>query len=130
MSPEDSAPEERAPEARYQDTTSATCPMTLGLASAAAFLHMSPNTLRKRAATGRVPAYKPGKSWVFLLDELVSHLKASRRCHSIAAPTLRTTGFGFSSTDAKSGSALAQRIAAKRKSLKQTREATPGDKSI
>src|ERR1700733_5856993 len=104
MSPEDSSPEERR----------ATPPMTLGLLSAAAFLHMSPNTLRKRAAAaGRVPAYKPGKSWVFLLDELVSHLKASRRCHSTAAPTLRTTGFGFSSTDAKSGSALAQRIAAK-----------------
>lgn len=120
MSLEDSSPDERR----------ATLPTTLGLLSAAAFLHMSPNTLRKRAAAGRVPAYKPGKSWVFLLDELVSHLKASRRCHSIAAPTLRTTGFAFSSTDAKSGSALAQRIAAKRKSLKQTREATPGDKSI
>ena len=113
----------------FEDATSATRPVTLGLLGAAAFLHMSPNTLRKRAAAGKVPAYKPGKSWVFLLDELVSHLKASRRCHSIAAPTLRTTGFGFSSTDARSGSALAQRIAAKRKSLKQTREAAPGDKS-
>src|ERR1039457_96990 len=116
-------------EARCEDTMSATPPTTLGLLSAAAFLHMSPNTLRKRAAAGRVPAYKPGKSWVFLLDELVSHLKASRPCHSIAAPTLRTTGFGFSSTDARSASALAQRIAAQRKSLKRRREATLGAKS-
>src|ERR1019366_2586484 len=118
MSPEDSALEER----------SGTPPMTLGLLSAAAFLHMSPNTLRKRAAAGRVPAYKPGKAWVFLLDDLLGHLKASRPCPYIAAQTLRTTGLGFSSPDAKSASVLAQRIAAKRKSLKQTRVATPGDK--
>ena len=116
-------------EVGYDDAASATRPVTLGLLGAAAFLHMSPNTLRKRAAAGKVPAYKPGKSWVFLLDELVSHLKASRRCHSIAALTLRTTGFGFSSTGAKSASALAQRIAAQRKSLKQRREAVLGDKS-
>jgi len=119
VSLEDSSPDERR----------ATLPTTLGLLSAAAFLHMSPNTLRKRAAAGRVPAYKPGKSWVFLLDELVSHLKASRPCHSIVAPTLRTTGLGFSSTDARCASALAQRIAARRKSLKRRREATLGDKS-
>jgi hypothetical protein len=116
---------ERFPE----NTASATPPITLGLSSAAAFLHMSPNTLRKRAAAGRVPAYKPGKSWVFLLDELVSHLKASRPCHSIAAPTLRITGLGFSSTDARCASALAQKIAAQRKSLKRRRETTLGAKS-
>ena len=109
---------------------SATPPTTLGLLSAAAFLHMSPNTLRKRAAAGRVPAYKPGKRWVFLLDELVSHLKGSRPRHSMAAPNLRTTGFGFSSTNATSGLALAQRIAAKRKSLKRTREVASSDQSI
>src|ERR1700679_3128808 len=106
-------------EARGEGPMSATPPTTLGLLSAAAFLHMSPNTLRKRAAAGRVPAYKPGKSWVFLQDELVTHLKASRPFHSIAAPTLRTTGLGFSSTDAKCASALAQRIAARRRSLKR-----------
>jgi len=91
---------------------------------------MSPNTLRKRAAGGKVPAYNPGKRWIFLLDELVSYLKGSLPRHSIAAPTLRTTGFGFSSTGAKSGLALAQRIAAKRESLKQAREAAPRGKSI
>src|ERR1700689_4853186 len=113
MSRKDSSPEECAPADAFpenaiisqlmKDTTNATAPVTLGLLGAAAFLHMSPNTLRKRAAAGRVLAYKPGKSWVFMLDELVSHLKASRPCHSIAATTLRTTWFGFRSTDAKSG---------------------------
>ena len=42
---------------------------TLSLHEAAAFLQMSPLTLRKRAAAGKVPAYKPAKAWVFLSDE-------------------------------------------------------------
>src|ERR1019366_8472885 len=103
-------------------------PQTLSLQRAAVFLVMSPTTLRKRAAAGRVPAYKPGKAWVFLLHELVGQLKASRPCPSISAQTLRTTGFGFSSRDAESGSALAQQIVARRKSLKHLREAMPGGK--
>ena len=103
-------------------------PQTLSLERAAAFLVMSPGTLRKRAAAGRVPAYKPGKSWVFLLDELVSHLKASRPCPSIAVQTLRTGGSGFNLRAAKSGSALAQEIASKRKSLKLTHAPARGGK--
>ena len=109
-------------------TESVKMPQTLSLQRAAAFLFMSPSTLRKRAAAGRVPGYKPGKAWVFLLDDLVNYLKASRPCPSISAQNLRTTGSAFSSTDAKSGSALAQRIAARRRNLKQTREAARGDK--
>jgi hypothetical protein len=29
-------------------------------------------TLRKRAAAGKLSAYKPGKTWVFLQDELLN----------------------------------------------------------
>src|ERR1017187_6447676 len=106
-------------------TESVKMPQTLSLQRAAAFLFMSPSTLRKRAAAGRVPGHKPGKAWVFLLDDLVSHLKASRPCPSISAQNLRTTGSAFSSTDAKSGSPVAQALAENRKRLKQARVATP-----
>src|SRR5450631_2116717 len=102
---------------------------TLGIEEAAAFLRMRPATLRKRAAAGTVPGYKPGKAWVLLLDELFQHLKASSKCPSISAKTVRTGGFGFSSTDAKSAAALAQRIAKKRLSLSRSSEAAHGDKT-
>jgi len=35
---------------------------TMGLDEAARFLHMAPSTLRKRAAAGKLNAYKPGKT--------------------------------------------------------------------
>jgi hypothetical protein len=37
---------------------------TIGLEDAARFLHMAPSTLRKRAAAGKLDAYKPGRTWV------------------------------------------------------------------
>ena len=93
---------------------------TLSLQEAAALLHMSPLTLRKWAAAGRLPAYKPGKAWLFLRDELLEFLKAHKRCP--AAPIVRTSG-AVSLTAGKSGSELAQQIAAKRKRLRLMREA-------
>jgi hypothetical protein len=39
---------------------------TIGLDEAARFLHMAPSTLRKRAAAGKLNAYKPGKTWEVL----------------------------------------------------------------
>ena len=49
---------------------------TLTLKEAANFLHMAPATLREKAASGTIPAAKPGKRWVFLESELVAFLKA------------------------------------------------------
>jgi excisionase family DNA binding protein len=99
---------------------------TLSVQEAAAFLQMSPLTLRKRAAAGRVPAYKPGKAWAFLLDELHEYLKAHKQCPSIAAPTLRTFGAVSGLRAVKSGSQLAQQIANKRRNLRLLREAQLG----
>lgn len=92
---------------------------TIGLEDAARFLHMAPSTLRKRAAAGKLNAYKPGKTWVFLQDELLSYLKSSKAaCPSTAAPTPRIGGPDSNSTAARSASRLAREIAAKRKNLK------------
>jgi len=93
---------------------------TIGLDEAARFLHMAPSTLRKRAAAGMLNAYKPGKTWVFLHDELLTYLKSTQStCPSTIAPHLRIGGPDFSSTATKSASRLAREIAAKRKNLKR-----------
>src|ERR1700730_7041197 len=92
---------------------------TIGLDEAARFLHMAASTLRKRAAAGKLNAYKPGKTWVFLQDELLNYLKSTKApCPSIVAPTPRIGGPDSNSRAAKSASRLAREIAAKRKSLK------------
>jgi hypothetical protein len=89
------------------------------LEEAARFLHMAPSTLRKRAAAGKLIAYKPGKTWVFLQDELLIYLKSTKAaCPSTADPTPRNGGPDSNSRAAKSASRLAQEIEAKRKSLK------------
>jgi Helix-turn-helix domain len=95
---------------------------TIGLEEAAAALRMAPSTLRKRAAAGKVPGYKPGRQWVFLPHEIVAYLQASRpACRSIAAATLRTGGVVSSSTIERSASQLAQKIRAERRNLKRER---------
>lgn len=103
--------------------------MSLLLPQAAALLGLSPVTLRKRAAAGTVPGYKPGRSWVFLEDELLAYLKSMKPCRSIAASTLRIGGSDFSSTDGKSAFHLAQRIAQRRRRLSKSPNSEPGPKS-
>ncbi len=94
---------------------------TLRLPAAAEMLGMSPSTLRKRAAAGKVPGYKPFRDWVFLEEELLAYLKSTRRCPSIAVETLRTGGAGSRSTGEKYASLLERQIGAKLRNLKQSR---------
>ena len=47
---------------------------TLDLIEAAAFLRMSPGSLRMKARTGQITAAKPGRRWVFLEEDLVDYL--------------------------------------------------------
>jgi excisionase family DNA binding protein len=78
---------------------------TIGLEDAARYLHMAPSTLRKRAAAGKLSAYKPGKTWAFLQDELLHYLKSTKSvCPSIDAPTLRIGGPDSSSMAARPAS--------------------------
>ena len=49
---------------------------TLSLLEAATFLRMHPEELRRRAKLGHIPGAKPGKSWVFLQDDLAVYLRS------------------------------------------------------
>ncbi|APZ43605.1 helix-turn-helix domain-containing protein [Acidihalobacter ferrooxydans] len=49
---------------------------TLDLNAAATKLQMSPESLRRKAKAGQIPAAKPGKQWVFLEEDLVDWLRA------------------------------------------------------
>jgi|SRR6185436_6493744 hypothetical protein len=52
---------------------------TLELKAAAAFLHIHPITLLRKAQAGEVPGAKPGKRWVFLEIDLAEYLRANYR---------------------------------------------------
>jgi len=49
---------------------------TLNLREAAKFLHLHPEELRQRAKAGRIPGAKVGRAWVFLEDDLSSHVRS------------------------------------------------------
>src|SRR5579859_731176 len=49
---------------------------TLDLNAAAAYLHMSPATLREKAKRGLIPGANPGKRWVFLRSALADYLRS------------------------------------------------------
>lgn len=49
---------------------------TLDLTEAAAFLHMHPETLRRRAVSGSIPGARPSKAWVFLQEDLADWLRS------------------------------------------------------
>jgi|TARA_R100000329_G_C7461546_1_gene162555 excisionase family DNA binding protein len=72
---------------------------TMSIHEAAKFLHLNHETLRRLAQSGKIPAAKPGKKWVFIKADLADWLRSqysqSRRtllsesnsgdnlCHSI-----------------------------------------------
>jgi len=49
---------------------------TFTLKEAAQVLKMHPEELRRRAKSGKVPAAKPGKQWVFLEEDLQNYLRS------------------------------------------------------
>ncbi len=49
---------------------------TLDLTEAAALLKMHPEEVRRRAKLGQLPGAKPGKSWIFLEDDLAEHIRS------------------------------------------------------
>ncbi len=50
---------------------------TLDLQEAAAFLRMNPETLRQKTKAEIIPGAKPGKSWVFLEDDLAEYIRTA-----------------------------------------------------
>ncbi len=55
---------------------------TLNLKQAAAYLNMHHVTLLRKAQQGEVPAAKPAKRWVFILQDLQSYLRGLYRYHN------------------------------------------------
>ena len=49
---------------------------TLNLVEAAEFLKMHPQTVRRLAKEGKIPAAKPGKHWCFIEDDLAAYLRS------------------------------------------------------
>jgi excisionase family DNA binding protein len=60
-------------------TTEAPVLRTLDLLEAATFLHLHPQTVRRLASAGEIPAAKPGKRWVFVEQDLADWLRSSYR---------------------------------------------------
>ncbi|MET0015035.1 MAG: helix-turn-helix domain-containing protein [Sedimenticola sp.] len=52
------------------------CSKPLSLLEAAAFLRMAPETLRRKARSGEVPAAKPGKQWIFIVEDLIQFVRS------------------------------------------------------
>ena len=79
---------------------------TLTLKEAAAFLKMHPEALRRKAKTGKIPGAKPGKSWVFLEEDLVEYLRSlyanKRQAVRVARERKEVTAC-HSSAEVKSG---------------------------
>ena len=48
---------------------------TLNITEAASFLGLHVETLRQRAAAGRIPGAKIGRSWVFVKSDLLDHIR-------------------------------------------------------
>lgn len=49
---------------------------TLNLNEAATFFKMSPEALRKKIHTDKIPAFKSGKGWIFLPDDLIKYIRS------------------------------------------------------
>ena len=49
---------------------------TLDLQEAATFLWMNPETLRQKTKAGIIPGAKPGKSWVYVEEDLIDFIRS------------------------------------------------------
>ncbi|MBL0077218.1 MAG: helix-turn-helix domain-containing protein [Rhodocyclaceae bacterium] len=86
---------------------------TLDLHQAAAFLKMHPDTVQRRARRGLIPSAKPGKSWVFIENDLADWLRSQYRdeakpCQSSSLTIPRIGGSTFGTTDTELDALLAR----------------------
>lgn len=107
---------------------------TFNLEQAAAFLHLHPMTLLRKAQSGEVPAAKPGKRWVFLEIDLTVYLRSKYSqqvsqgdnegialCHSTNEKTQNTIGSSsLSQVRSQYKNLLALPTSDKRESTKQS----------
>ena len=48
----------------------------ININEAAKLLHMSREGLRRKALAGDIPAAKPGKCWIFNLDDIAAYIRS------------------------------------------------------
>lgn len=61
---------------------------TLNRKQAAAYLHMHPITLLQKVHAGIIPASKPAKSWVFIVEDLIDYLRSTYQSNKQSVPNL------------------------------------------
>jgi len=49
---------------------------TLNLAEAAHFLRMHPEEVRRRSKLGQIPGANPGKSWIYIEEDLAEYVRS------------------------------------------------------
>ena len=64
---------------------------TMNAGAAAKYLHIHPDTVKARARSGEIPAYMPGRMWVFYRHELDDYLQTTKKCRSIKGPIPKIT---------------------------------------
>ena len=96
--------------------------MTVDVQQAASITKCHPDTLRKMAKAGEVPATKVGRAWVFSVELLKEWIEA--RCLSIDA---RVAPSGGSALAAKLANQRARRIKQKQKNSSASSKSDSGD---
>ena len=104
---------------------------TLNLNEAAAFLHVHPITLQKKAKAGLIPGTRIGRRWVFIDVDLLQYIRSQytsralqgqqmeeSKCHSLNAKTVLTTGLASMSRDDEYSKALGLPTGKKRRNIK------------
>lgn len=84
---------------------------SLDLEEAGAFLGLHPDTVRERAAAGKIPGAKLGKEWRFLDVDLAAHMRSQYRCHSTDEPEVKSGTSIFATAAAALDDLLALPIA-------------------
>ena len=64
---------------------------TLDVNEAAKLLHMHPATVKEKARRGEIPGSKPGKSWLFIREDLIHFLRSISTCPFIQSEASGTT---------------------------------------
>ena len=104
---------------------------TLGLAEAAALLHMSTDALLRKSRAGIVPGAKFGRRWVYVRDDLLALIREqakARQCRSIANLRAPTGSSDSVSAASKLDAALRQLTERKPRNLKPGSGQTSGGK--
>ena len=91
-------------------------PLTLNLTEAAELLKVHPDTLRRKAHDGKVPAAKFGRCWVFASSILLEWM--NNQCRSTVEKAPSTGGYPSRSLASRLDKALEQKTEAKPKNLK------------